>query len=191
MTGALPKPGGTDEILEPLGGFDTELGPELAPVVLIHPHGFRLVAFGKMNADEGCLRGLAQGLGVDGSEGGVDRLPKSSIVGQPGGERFERVESKLMPIRVFDQDPIVVPVRQEISRQCGDRGGTQVEGAGRSIEINQSMGDALSRSEIDRDVLGERKIKPGGDDRVLGYLIEARDRGTEAGEGVTLCGVRP
>jgi len=72
-----------------------------------------------------------------------------------------------MPIRVFDQDPIVVPVGRRSVDNAGDRGGTQVEGAGRSIEINQSMGDALSRSEIDRDVLGERKIKPGGDDRVL------------------------
>ena len=62
---------------------------------------------------------------------------------------------------------------------------------GHSVEINQPMGDVLSRSEIDRDVLGERELKPGGDDRVLGHLIEARDRGTEAGEGVTLRGAGP
>ena len=111
MTGALPALRRTDEIMEPRGGFESELGLEQIAVVRIHPQGLRLVAFGKMNADECRLSGLAQRLAVDGSEGSVDRLTEPSIVGEPAGQRFERVESKLMPIRVFDQDPIVVPVR--------------------------------------------------------------------------------
>ena len=81
MTGALPNLRGTDEILEARGGFESELGVEQTAVVLIHPQRFRLVAFGKMNADERCLRGLAQGLADDGSEGSVDRLAESAIVG--------------------------------------------------------------------------------------------------------------
>ena len=78
MTGALPNLRGTDEILEARGGFESELGVEQTAVVLIHPQRFRLVAFGKMNADERCLRGLAQWIASPSRPSSVSRRASAS-----------------------------------------------------------------------------------------------------------------
>ena len=115
-----------DQTPERWGGLQTELGSEQGPVPSKLAQRFGLVAFGEMDADQHGPGALAERFGSHGGEGRASRLAEAGLGEETVGEGFERVEAELTPFLGFDQDPVVIPVGQDVDGQGGDRCGAEL-----------------------------------------------------------------
>jgi hypothetical protein len=119
--------------------FDTELGHQHRAVAVETFEGLHLVALGEKDLDQSAVRALAQRLGPDRGERRDDRFGPPALLGEVRGHRLERVQTKLVPLLVLDQDPVVVPAGQQIDGERRDRGCGLVAGQEIARRIEQPV----------------------------------------------------
>jgi hypothetical protein len=147
-----------------LGRLDPELVPEEITEEPILPHRFAYVPFLQVHANDGPVCTFAERIGGDGGESQLKRLLEPTGVEQALAELLERVEAQLPMRFALDEDPVLVPVRQQVA---GQGGRIDVEPV-RARLIEYASCDGVGSMEVDVNLGAEGELMPG-------HLNDARD----------------
>src|SRR5918999_1603007 len=105
------------QLVELRGGLDAEPVAQQAATELVLPHGLAAVAFGEVDADQRAMSALAQRFAAYCRERGLQRPAQAAVGGELLRERLERVQAELAEALALEQQPVVVPVRQELAEE--------------------------------------------------------------------------
>src|SRR5207247_2398311 len=176
-----------NELLHALGRLDSELLTEQSSAETELADRLADIALCEVDAHDGAMRALAQGLAGDGGKARVERVAEAIRGGEPFAERVERTEPQLSVALALDQDPVLVPVGQEIG---AERRGVEVERAVvRAVE--RTAGRRLRVPQVDLHAGAERKRVALGLDEPMTVAVEPPERGAQAGVGTFLGRVEP
>jgi len=106
---------------EPFGGLDAELAIQELSVRRVLAKRLGGVSFSDMDPDEGGMRTLPERFGPHGRQSSSRRIAVLPAIEERPRECLQCMEAKLPPVLGLDEHPIVVPVRQKLLREDGDR----------------------------------------------------------------------
>ena len=110
-----------DKATEPFGGLDAELPIQELSVRRVLAERLGGVAFGDMDPDERCMWTLPERLSPHRRQSSSRRVGVLPAIEERPRECLQCMEAKLPPVLGLDEHPIVVPVRQKLLREDGDR----------------------------------------------------------------------
>jgi len=140
---------GGGQIAQALRRLDGKFGAQHLAVQLILPACFGGVALGEVGLDQDPVGTLAQRLGADSGQAGVNSLAVTALTGQPFALRFECVNAQLPESFPLDQHPLVVTSRQQFARQLRPGVPAQI-GFARFQAVEEPMGERLRAEIVDR-----------------------------------------
>lgn len=79
--------------------------------------GLRHIAPAQMSPNQGLNGALPQGLGIDGGGRGINCLADATLFQQGHRQRIEGVQAQLAKSGAFDDNPVIVPGRQQVIEQ--------------------------------------------------------------------------
>jgi len=84
---------------------------------VVLPNRLGLIPLSQVRLDQRSVRTLPERLAGDRCQTGLDRFCESRLRRQSLAERLERVETQLAEPLPFDQHPVVVPARKELTSE--------------------------------------------------------------------------
>ena len=122
----------------------------------------RLIALGQVHLDEAGSGAFPEWVCPYRCTGSANGFTPTTSRRQAAGQPFQGMQSQLAPVLGLEQHPIVVPVRQQLSRQDPDGGRAQFGLLWRHCRIEQLTGERSRVADVNRDPLGQAKLKLAG-----------------------------
>jgi hypothetical protein len=101
------------------------------------------------------------------------------------------MQAQLAPVLRLEQHPVVVPVRQQLSRQDPEGGRAEVGPLRRHRRIDQPTGERSRVADVNPDSLGQAELEPTGHQGRASRALQPCKGLSQVGAGVVLGGVRP
>ena len=112
-----------------------------------------------MHTDQCPVRAFAQGVGAHRGLSSADRLPEAPCARKHAGGRLQRVQAQLAPLLRLQQNPLLIPARQQLCRQRRDRSRGLIR-LRRHCTRQQPAGQHARLVEIDAHPFDERDLEP-------------------------------
>ena len=160
--------------------FDSQFGLQQDAVSLELTERLRRVALGDVHPYEGGVGGLPERFRATAAKAAAAASGKRSP-GQPGRDCFEGMYAQLTPVLGRDHGPVVVPPRQEIVRECQDRGGVNVDPGLCGVLVYQSSRQRPRAVQIHHDAFCQPQVGCGHPHGAPNGALEAADGRSHAG----------
>jgi hypothetical protein len=158
------------------GGLDAKPLAKQAPTEPMLAYRLGDVPLGEVDTDNRAMRTFAQRLAGYRHESDIERVPESTGSREPLAENIEGGKPKLPEPFALEHDPVLVPIGQQVTREC----------RGIDVDIVRDAAEDLLRqllhlSQVDGHVRTERELLPTHLDQPLIAPVESPERRTEVG----------
>ena len=96
-----------------------QLRPQQVVVALELPQRLGAVLLRQVHFDQSGMRALTQGIHPRRSEGGLSGIAIPAGGGEQSSKRLQGVQAKLPPVLSLEEDPVVIPVGQQLPGEGG------------------------------------------------------------------------
>lgn len=148
-----------DQVTQPESGLKAKVVMKQRLVARELAYRLRLVALGQVHLDETGAGAFPEWVCPHGSSSGAGGFTAAASGCQVAGQRFQGMQSHLAPVFSLKQHPIVVPARQQFSRQDPDGRCAEFGLLCRHCRIEQPTGERSRVADVNPDPLGQAKLK--------------------------------
>ena len=180
-----------DKATEPFGWLDAELPIQELSVRRVLAERLGGVAFGDMDPDERGMWTLPERFRAHRRQSSSSGIAVLLAIDEHPRERLEGMEAELPPVLGLDEHPIVVPVRQELLREDGDRVLVGQRRRRRPITPEEPASQTPRVPKIDRHLLRELDLLSGDLDGSSSGPVQVGEGRSKTGRCVRLGGCRP
>jgi hypothetical protein len=155
-----------DQATQPEGGLKAKVDTNKRLVAGELADRLRLVALGQMHLNEAGSGAFPEWVWPPGRAGSAGGFTAAASGCQAAGQRFQGMQAQLPPVLSLKQYPVVIPIGQQFGRQDPDGGRAEFGLLRRHRGIEQPTGERSRVADVDRDPLGQAKLKLAGRQRL-------------------------
>jgi hypothetical protein len=161
-------------------------------VALELPQRLGAVVLRQVHFDQSGTRALTQRIHPHRGEGGLSGIAIPAGDCEQSSKRLQSVQAKLPPVLGLEEDPVLIPVGQQLLREGSDCRSTEIRGVEGLIgSLQEAVGEQLCLAEVDLDAARESEVAWIYLHRIANSAVEPRESGAQAGVSAALARVGP
>jgi hypothetical protein len=127
-------------------------------VALELPQRLGAVVLRQVHSDQSGTRALSQTIHPHRGERGLSGIAIPAGGGEQSSKRLQGVQAKLPPVLGLEEDPVLIPVRQQFLREDSDRRSTEIRGTeGLIRSLQEAVGSSCASRRSTRTLLERRR----------------------------------